>query len=106
LPHAPCREPAGPRSLPTRRSSDLARYLKATFPALYKPIGGQSPSPSSRPAAPGLEMDPTLGAPLTPAERAAAEAARLKALRDALDRKSTRLNSSHVTTSHAGSSSR
>src|SRR5690606_3041069 len=53
----------------------VARYLKATFPALYKPIGGQSPSPSPRPAAPGRGMDPRPGAPRARAERSAAGAA-------------------------------
>src|SRR5690606_28832910 len=64
----------------------IGERVRAALPEwLYTPIGsgkvaGATPSVS----APVAEFDPTLGAPLTPAERAAAESARLKALRDAL----------------------
>src|SRR5690606_23693675 len=67
--------------------SEFGSKVRAALPDwMYAPIGGGSISGVStpRPAAPAQEFDPTLGAPLTPAERAAAEAARLKSLRDAL----------------------
>ena len=67
--------------------SEFGSKVRAALPDwMYAPIGGGSISGVStpRPAAPVQEFDPTLGAPLTPAERAASEAARLKALRDAL----------------------
>jgi hypothetical protein len=75
----------------------IGERVRAALPEwLYTPIGsgkvaGATPSVSAPVAAPVAEFDPTLGAPLTPAERAKieadrlkAEAARLKALRDAL----------------------
>src|SRR5690606_31846293 len=64
----------------------IGERVRAALPEwLYTPIGsGKVAGATPSVAAPIAEFDPTLGAPLTPAERAAAEAARLKALRDAL----------------------
>src|SRR5690606_16518473 len=67
--------------------SEMGSKVRGALPEwMYRPIGGAgSPSPTTPAARAAVaEFDPTLGAPLTPAERAAAEAARLKALRDAL----------------------
>src|SRR5690606_16219593 len=68
-------------------SQNIGARVRAALPDwMYAPIGGGSISGVStpRPAAPAQEFGPTLGAPLTPAERATAESGRLKALRDAL----------------------
>src|SRR5690606_26203582 len=68
-------------------SQNIGARVRAALPDwMYAPIGGGSISGVStpRPAAPAQEFGPTLGAPLTPAERAKIEADRLKALRDAL----------------------
>src|SRR5690606_37777286 len=57
---------------------NIGARVRAALPDwMYAPIGGGSISgvSTTRPAAPVQEFDPTLGAPLTPAERAAAEAA-------------------------------
>lgn len=58
---------------PATLFSGIGDKVRSSLPAwLYKPIGSGGQQPS-RPAAPVREFDPTLGAPLTPQEQAAAE---------------------------------
>src|SRR5690606_40531122 len=94
-----------PRSFPTRRSSDLAEVQQGRQAA--DAAGGDAPDRPAQLAGREAGPDPDLDEPADGPGRAAAAAERrrqapdLRLVQDARDRKSTRLNSSHVKISYA-----
>src|SRR5207253_11464378 len=94
------------RSFPTRRSSDLANTASGRMPTAAERSGdfSQTTNPLGQPV---QVFDPLTGAPfagnLIPQNRISPQARALMTLFPLpnLDRKSTRLNSSHVAISYA-----
>src|SRR5690606_41387620 len=91
------RAPRAPRPFPTRRSSDLAAWAggQAVAASAPAPVAEEAPPPTSEP-------EPEAPAEQAPAAPAAPEAQPAPIpVAAAVDRKSTRLNSSHVKISYA-----